>query len=317
MADRILAFDLLDDGYLFVQSNVRYLSSPTLHAPVDLAPAVREVSARNFASNTTLGAGADIYVLNRGSNSVVRMTQGGSVVAVREVELAEQPGMNLTGFRLNGIAVSEDAQTIWMTATAPARQGVVLRMPAFGAGAVTTALLNQATGDLPPDQGKDLLTHTVTTEERVGPLFNGQSCSECHNTPGAGGMGSAAQSFVTRVGRIHNDSFDPLAGHGGPIARQRSVANLNPGIACGIPVGVPPQANVTSLRSAMTLRGTGLIDNILTSQLLAAADDPTIPTAQRGRVNLLPDGRVGRFGWKAQTATLVESSARRSGTRLA
>ena len=55
---------------------------------------------------------------------------------------------------LNGIAVSEDAKTIWMTATAPNRQGVVLRMPAFGASAVTTALLNQAAGDLPPAHNK-------------------------------------------------------------------------------------------------------------------------------------------------------------------
>src|SRR5207302_7548595 len=30
------------------------------------------------------------------------------------------------------------------------------------------------------------------------------------------------------------------------------------------------------------------------------------PADVRGRVNRLPDGRIGRFGWKAQTATLVE-----------
>jgi CxxC motif-containing protein (DUF1111 family) len=73
-----------------------------------------------------------------------------------------------------------------------------------------------------------------------------------------------------------------------------------------LPTGVPPQANLTSRRSAMTLRGTALIDNILVSQLLAAANDPSVPAAVRGRVNTLADGRVGRFGWKAQTATLVE-----------
>ena len=305
-SDRILAFDLTDNGNVFVRSNVRYLSSPTLHAPVDLAPAVREVAARNFASNTTLGAGADFYVLNRGNNSVVRMTQDGHVVAVREVVPAEQADLNLSQFRLNGIAVSEDAKTIWMTATVPGRQGVVLRMPAFGAGAVTTALLNQARGGRPWEQGEDIFSHDLTIEERLGPLFNGASCSECHNTPAAGGMGSDAQSFVTRVARIHTNGFDPISAHGGPIARQRSVADLNPGIACGIPTGVPPQANATSLRSAMTLGGTSLIDNILASQLLAAANDPAVPTAVRGRVNVLPDGRVGRFGWKAQTATLVE-----------
>jgi len=306
LSDRILAFDLIDDGNVFVHSNLRYLSSPVLHAPSDLAPAVREVAARNFASNTTLGAGADLYVLNRGNNSVVRMSQDGRVVAVREVVPAAQGDLDVSEFRLNGIAVSEDAKTIWMTATLPGRQGIVLRIPAFGAGAVTTALLNQAAADVPSNQGKDIFSHEVKVEERLGPLFNGESCSECHNTPSAGGMGSDAQSFVTRVARIHSDGFDPLSAHGGPIARQRSVADPGFGMACGIPAGVPPQANATSRRSAMTLRGTALMDNILTSQLVAAANDPAIPAAIRGRVNVLADGRVGRFGWKAQTSTLVE-----------
>ncbi len=304
MADRILTFDLSDDGHLFVARNTRYLSSPALHAPIDLAPAAREVSARNFASNTTLGGGADFYVLNRGTNSIVRMTQSGEVVAVREVVPAAQPDLDLSELRLNGIAVSEDAKTIWMTATAPGRQGVVLRMAAFGSGVVTSALFNQARGNVPAEQGADLFAHDLTVEERLGPLFNEQACSGCHNTPGAGGMGTEAQNFVTRVARIRNGAFDPLTGHGGPIARQRSIAEL--GSVCGIPAGVPPQANATSLRSAMTLRGTALIDNILNSQLVAAASDASVPAEVRGRLSVLPDGRIGRFGWKAQTATLVE-----------
>src|SRR5262249_53328020 len=57
-------------------------------------------------------------------------------------------------------------------------------------------------------------------------------------------------------------------------------------------------------RSAMTLRGTSLIDNIRIGDIervrLAQPDDT------RGRFNVLADGRVGKFGWKAQTATLVE-----------
>ncbi len=306
LADRILTFDLVVDetGQLFAPTNARHLTSPVLHAPIDLAPATREVAARNFASNTTLGGGADFYVLNRGNNSVVRMTQRGEVVAVREVAPVSQPDLDLNGIRLNGIAVSEDARTIWMTATAPGRQGVVLRMPAFGAGSVTNALLDQARGNLPPDQGQDIFSHDLTPAESLGPLFNEQSCSGCHNTPAAGGMGAEASSFVTRVARIQGNMFDPLSGHGGPIARQRSIAEL--GSVCGIPTGVPPQANATSLRSAMTLRGTALIDNILTSQLEAAANDPNVPAEIRGHVNVLADRRVGRFGWKGQTATLVE-----------
>src|SRR5205814_4596742 len=120
LADRILVFDLGDNGHQFETVNLRYISSPAFHTPVDLAPAVREVAARNFASNTTLGAGSDIYVLNRGDNSVVRMTQSGRVVAVRQIEVASNAAAH---FRVNGIAVSEDARLIWVTATMPDHKG--------------------------------------------------------------------------------------------------------------------------------------------------------------------------------------------------
>jgi di-heme oxidoreductase (putative peroxidase) len=298
LADRILAFDLADDGTFFQAVNTRYLTSPTLHTPTDLTPAVREASARNFASNTTLGAGSDFYVLNRGTNSIVRMTQAGEVIAVRQIT------SDFDGFRLSGLAISEDARTIWLTATATGGQGAVLRTPAFGAGATTTSMLDHAqrAGAKGLDGlGADVFTHDLVPPDPVGPLFNGQSCGSCHNTPTVGGMGVDADTFVTRVALISN-VFDPMSGHGGPIARRHSISEL--GVACGIPTGVPPQANATSLRSAMTLRGTALMDSIVLSDIVAA--QAAEPPGVRGRLNVLADGRAGRFGWKAQTATLVE-----------
>src|SRR6185436_2531568 len=100
--------------------------------PIDTAPTVPETASRNFASNTTLGGGSDLYILNRGNNSIVRMTLDGRIVAEREF-LA--PGAE--DFRVNGLAVSDDAQWIWVTATTPNHNGVVLQMPTFGAGPVT------------------------------------------------------------------------------------------------------------------------------------------------------------------------------------
>jgi hypothetical protein len=99
---------------------------------------VPEAAVRNFASNTTLGGGSDFYVLNRADNTIVRMNQSGRVRAVRQIHAP------VRGFRVNGLATSEDARTIWITATAPGRQGVVLRMPTFGAGAITTSLIEHA-----------------------------------------------------------------------------------------------------------------------------------------------------------------------------
>src|SRR5262249_62132169 len=71
-----------------------------------------------------------------------------------------------------------------------------------------------------------------------------------------------------------------------------------------LPPGIPRQANAFSSRSAMTLRGTSLIDNIRIGDI----DKVRVaqPAAMQGHFNALADGRIGKFGWKAQTATLVE-----------
>jgi hypothetical protein len=308
LANRILALDISDEGTspqtLFAATNARYIRSPLFDVPIDIAPAVPEVAARNFASNTTLGAGSDIYVLNRGNNSILRVTQAGRVVAVRQIEAA-----GVAGFRVNGLAVSEDARTIWVTATTPDHKGVVLQMSTFGAGPVTTSLIAHAKGAALAGaiaQGGDIFLQELAPEQGLGPLFNGRSCDSCHNTSAGadfdGGMGVTADTFVKRVARIQHGVFDPLLSHGGPIARQHSIADL--GFPCGLPTGDPPQANAFSNRSAMTLRGTSLIDNIRIGEIekVRAAQ----PVAMRGRFNILADGRIGKFGWKAQTATLVE-----------
>jgi di-heme oxidoreductase (putative peroxidase) len=307
LANRILALDISDEGTspqtLFTATNPRYIRSPRFDLPIDIAPAVPEVAARNFASNTTLGAGSDIYVLNRGNNSIVRITQAGRLVAVRQIQAA------VPGFRVNGLAVSEDARTIWVTATTPDHNGVVLQMPTFGAGLVTTSLIAHAkqaglAGAIA--QGGDIFVQELAPEQALGPLFNGRSCDSCHNTSAGadfdGGMGVTADTFVQRVARIEHGRFDPLASHGGPIARQHSISEL--GFSCGLPTGDPPQANAFSNRSAMTLRGTSLIDNIRIGDIdkVRAAQ----PAALQGRFNVLADGRIGKFGWKAQTATLAE-----------
>ena len=145
LANRILAVDISDESSspqtLLAATNPRYIRSPLFDLPIDIAAAVPEVAARNFASNTTLGAGSDFYVLNRGNNSILRMTQAGKVIAVRQIDAAAVPG-----FRVNGLAVSEDARTIWVTATTPGRNGVVLQMSTFGAGPVTTSMIAHANG---------------------------------------------------------------------------------------------------------------------------------------------------------------------------
>jgi hypothetical protein len=299
LADRVLALDLTDDGTLFAAGAPRVIRSRWFDRPVDIAPAVVEVAADNFASNTTLGGGSDLYVLNRGNSTIVRVTQAGDVVAVRRV-VADLPP-----FRVNGLAVSEDAQTLWVTVVMDGGRGAVLELPSFGAGLVTPTMVDHARRAGATDigaMGADMFATDLSPLQLVGPLFNGRACGDCHNDPIEGGMGATADTFVTRVGRLTNGMFDPLIGQGGPVARAHSIAGL--GFPCGLRTGVPPVANVTSKRSAMTLRGTALMDFVQSRDVLAAQAAESADV--RGKLNVLADGRVGRFGWKAQFATLVE-----------
>src|SRR5262249_37585215 len=100
----IAVIDLIDDGVIFRVGAIRRIHSDALNEPIDLAPAAIETEAPNWASNTTLEEGADFYVANRRGNTIVRMRQDGSVVAVRRVRLSG--GRSLGKGRLNGIAVS-------------------------------------------------------------------------------------------------------------------------------------------------------------------------------------------------------------------
>jgi hypothetical protein len=132
--DSIAAIDLIDDGVIFRVGSVRRIHSEALNEPIDLAPAEIETENPNWASNTTLEEGADFYVANRRDNTIVRMRQDGTVVAVRRVRLAN--GRSLGNGRLNGIAVSPDGSKIWVTVTGHLAghgnlSGAVLELPAF------------------------------------------------------------------------------------------------------------------------------------------------------------------------------------------
>ena len=299
-ANRLVVVDIGDDGTLFTETGVHSIESRDFNLPVDIAPTAREIAAPNFASNTTLGGGSDVYVLNRGDNTIVRMTFAGQVIGKRRIDT------DLSGFRGNGIAVSSDGQTIYVTGTMPNHNGALVSVPAFGAGDITPQFMSQAFEAGATDMtgvGTVLFSLNATVGEGLGPLFNASACAGCHDTPFAGGMGVNANQHEFLVGRaLHDGTVSDLDGHGGPTARAHSIAEL--GYDCDYPTGIPPLANESSLRNAMTLRGNGLMDTIQQGDVVKNMD--TEPEAVRGHLNLLPDGRMGKFGWKASVATLVE-----------
>jgi hypothetical protein len=118
---------------VFAPTGMHVIQSAVLNQPVDLAPAEIETEDPDWASNTTLEEDADFYVCNRGNNTIVRMRQDGTVVAVREVRAR---GRSLEDAHLNGIATSSDHSKIWVTYVGklPAStdtQGGILELRAF------------------------------------------------------------------------------------------------------------------------------------------------------------------------------------------
>jgi hypothetical protein len=114
------------NNQVFGLGSVSRIGSPSLKLPVDLAAVKRDADNPNWASNTTLDDGSDFYVANRGNNTIVRMQQDGTVVAVRRVSVDNNAS-------LNGITTSTDGKTIYVTVTGPgnSKKGGVLALPAF------------------------------------------------------------------------------------------------------------------------------------------------------------------------------------------
>jgi CxxC motif-containing protein (DUF1111 family) len=177
----------------------------------------------------------------------------------------------------------------------------------------------------------------------LGPVFNAKSCIACHHQGGAGGGGGLEHNVtafavqtpdkdVPAQGVLHAYAVRPqetetLADiHASlpPICRPQLAQLLAPPRARGQrlaswPKGVVPvrlTAGITlSQRNTPALFGAGLINSIPDAIIIAAERKQRLrfgPVTAKsadlpmGRVPRLADGRVGRFGWKGQTATLGE-----------
>lgn len=306
----VLAIKLTDDGKVFRVDSIRRFEAPEFSTPVDLAPTQPEIASPGFASNTMLAGGSDLYVLNRGNGTVVRMTQTGRVVAVRKVSVG---GEVLGARRLNGIATSADGTRLWLTVSGalpshPDKPGGLIEVPAFGPGR-GAALTPPAQDTALVERGRVLFAKSFTPAEGLGPLFDKDSCLACHSFPTIGGTGPEGIGVVHRVGRFEAGKFDAMIGKGGPVARQRSVAEL--GVACGLSPGMPAGANLVSVRNANMLFGAGLLDAIPDNALREiAATQAARNDGVAGRVNVVKDAtgqeRVGRLGWKGNGHSLAQ-----------
>lgn len=153
--------------------------------------------------------------------------------------------------------------------------------------------------------GRNDFLEVETPSEGLGPVFNGTSCAQCHNIPAVGGTSTMVETragYRDEHGRFH-------APPGGTLMHLFSV----PPHDCQI--SVYEEANVIARRISIPLFGAGLIDAIPDATLLGL-QDPADDNGDgvRGRAAMVDDPatgarRVGRFGWKAQQATLLAFAA--------
>ena len=154
--------------------------------------------------------------------------------------------------------------------------------------------------------GRDDFLEVETAEEGLGPAFNGTSCAACHSVPAVGGMSAIAE---VRAGRLTADGrYEGLDAAGETLVHLFSL----PGHACQ-PV-IPADANIIVRRIPIPVFGAGLVEAIADDTILALADpDDRNGDGVSGRAAIVTDRgtgdrRVGRFGWKAQHATLLAFS---------
>jgi len=153
--------------------------------------------------------------------------------------------------------------------------------------------------------GLEDFTEVETAEDGLGPAFNGTSCASCHSVPAIGGISSIAE---VRGGYLDGDGrFTAL--NGGTLYHLFST----PPHTCQ--VRMPPQVNVIARRVPIPLFGAGLVEAIPDEAILALEDpDDLNGDGISGRAARVEDPatrrtRIGRFGWKAQQATLLAFAA--------
>jgi CxxC motif-containing protein (DUF1111 family) len=151
------------------------------------------------------------------------------------------------------------------------------------------------------DQARGVFEEVEGLSDGVGPVYNAQSCAECHQTPVTGGI---SQVTELRAGRLSNGQF--VDHPGGSLINDRSIdAAYQETVLSG--------NDVHTFRTSLNVLGDGFVEAIDSNTL--AAISRSQPPSMRGQFIQVPVGEAGgalrgaRFGWKNQHASLVSFSA--------
>jgi CxxC motif-containing protein (DUF1111 family) len=157
----------------------------------------------------------------------------------------------------------------------------------------------------------------------LGPLYNAQSCRECHQNPASGGGSQVTELRVGHLGENHR-FFNPNIpiNHGAEIIMGRTLVNdraICPSAAfpdTEIQERVPESETVRTNRISLSLFGDGFVEALADQTLIDLARHQCESTHRRicGLVVYVPivespgQAGVGRFGWKDQHASLLSFS---------
>ncbi|HVG22002.1 MAG TPA: di-heme oxidoredictase family protein [Blastocatellia bacterium] len=160
----------------------------------------------------------------------------------------------------------------------------------------------------PPIAGQDFVNNKAIFEEAevledgLGPVYNAQSCRECHQSPDTG---AASQISEFRAG--HLDGFGSFVdAPGGSLINDRAID-------ADIQERVSSNDTIRTFRMSLSTLGDGYVEALANASLqnnIAAQ-----PVGQRGTLINVPvfeapgQTRIGRFGWKDQQASLESFSA--------
>ncbi|NQV25179.1 MAG: c-type cytochrome [Rhodopirellula sp.] len=186
-------------------------------------------------------------------------------------------------------------------------------------------------------EGRELFIHAWTPNDPLsgdgdglGPVFNANSCVACHLQGGTGGAGENkhnVRAFSVLPNRNDSNIYGGVV-HANATAKHlletdQQVQQHYPIIPGGVTVIGNCQVRLEDFNpvefeviNTPALFGAGLIDGISDWSIRRNAWGQSLSAlgkefqgnfdATMGKVRVLPDGRVGKFGWKAQFATIEE-----------
>ena len=184
----------------------------------------------------------------------------------------------------------------------------------------SNGLVDQATHDADREE----FDGVETVADGLGPLYNAQSCRECHQNPDSGGPSQVAELRVGHrdaKGRFVNPSV-PI-GDGTTVITGRTLINdraICPSAAfpsLEIQERVPGTETIRTLRMSLGLFGDGFVEAVPDETLKALAARQCRETHGRicGKAIAVPvleapgQTAIGRFGWKDQQASLLSFAA--------